>query len=114
MIQRSETSWRARFGFALLISLLLLLAASQSVLYDSLYPDWFRPLRVAEQIEREGVHPIVDQLSFASVKQPWTPYSWLAELGMKAVWEAGGYRAAIVTQAMMIAAMFLFIALACI
>ena len=50
-------------------------------------PDCFWHIRVAEQLEREGIHPIVDQLSFASIKDPWTPYSWLAELGMKWVWD---------------------------
>ncbi len=106
-------SIKTKFGFALLLSLLLLLTASKSVLYDTLDPDCFWHLRVAEQLQRDGIHPLVDELSFSSIKDPWTPYSWLAELGMKAIWDTGGYRAAIAAQAITIAAMFYFLALTC-
>ncbi len=76
-------------------------------------PDAFWHLRVADQLFTEGVHPLVDRLSFASIQSPWTPYSWLAELGMKSIWDAGGYRAALGAQAAMQAAIVLFVALAC-
>ncbi|CAN5705072.1 hypothetical protein BH09PLA1_BH09PLA1_30030 [soil metagenome] len=113
-IVNHEQPWRTRVGFTLLLAVLLLLAASKTVLYDTLDPDAFWHLRVAEQIERDGVRPLVDDISFMSIKQPWTPYSWLAELGMKVIWDAGGYRAAIVAQSLTIAVLFLFIALGCV
>jgi hypothetical protein len=56
-------------------------AASKSILYDTLDPDCFWHLRVAEQLQRDGIRPLVDPMSFMSIKDPWTPYSWLAELG---------------------------------
>ncbi|MBC8106044.1 MAG: hypothetical protein H7Z14_05600, partial [Anaerolineae bacterium] len=113
-IVQHEQPWRTRVGFTLLLAVLLLVAASKSVLYDTLDPDAFWHLRVAEQIERDGVRPLVDDISFMSIKQPWTPYSWLAELAMKSIWEAGGYRAAIATQSLLVATIFLFIALSCV
>ena len=108
-----EQLWRTRIGFTLLLSVLLLAAASKSVIYDTLDPDAFWHLRVAEQLHRDGIGPLVDDLSFMSIKEPWTPYSWLAELAMKAIWDAGGYRAAIAFQAINVATIFLFIALTC-
>jgi hypothetical protein len=113
-VREHEQPWRTRIGFTLLLSVLLLVAASKSVIYDTLDPDAFWHLRVAEQLQRDGIRPIVDDISFMSIKEPWTPYSWLAELAMKAIWDAGGYRAAIASQAINIAIIFLFIALTCI
>lgn len=113
-IVHHDQPWRTRVGFILLLAVLLLMAASKSVLYDTLDPDAFWHLRVAEQIERDGVRPLVDDISFMSIKQPWTPYSWLAELAMKQIWDAGGYRAAVATQALLVATIFLFIALSCV
>lgn len=106
--------FRCKLGFALLLTLLLTLIAGKAVMYDTLDPDAFWHLRVADQLENEGVHPLVDQLSFASDKRPWTPYSWLAELGMKRVWELGGFRAAVATQALVIGAMFFMLAITCV
>jgi hypothetical protein len=107
-------SSRAPVGFLLLIALLALCAAGKAVLYDTLDPDCFWHLRVAEQLQRDGIGPIMDHLSFASSRQPWTPYSWLAELGMKAIWDAGGYRAAVATQAIMQGLIIIFLALSCV
>jgi hypothetical protein len=101
-------------SFWLMIVLLALFAASKAILFDTLDPDSFWHLRVAEQLHQQGIGPIVDNLSFASSKTPWTPYSWLAELGMKAIWDFGGYRAAVLTQAIMMACFVIFIALAAI
>jgi hypothetical protein len=70
-------------------------------LYDTLDPDCFWHLRVAEALCQQGIGPLVDDLSFASTRRPWTPYSWLAELGMKAVWDLGGYRLALAAQAIL-------------
>src|ERR1700728_5340306 len=87
-------------GFWLLLSLLALLAAAKVVLGDTLDPDCFWHLRVGEEIAKAGwpPRPLVDDLSFASIRRPWTPYSWLAELAMKKLWDAGGFRAAIAVQ----------------
>lgn len=95
--------WRSpALGFWLLLSLLCILAAAKVVLGDTLDPDCFWHLRVGDEIAKVGwPRPIVDDLSFASIRQPWTPYSWLAELGMKRLWDVAGYRGAIAVQALM-------------
>jgi hypothetical protein len=97
-------------AFYLLVALLALCAGGKAILYDTIDPDAFWHLKVAEQIREEGVHPLVDRLSFASQPEPWTPYSWLAELGMKAVWDAGGYRLAVLVQAAMVAVFVVLVA----
>jgi hypothetical protein len=102
----------ARTGWLLLLSLLLTFAASKAILYDTLDPDAFWHLRVADQLQREGIRPMVDHLSFATLKTPWTPYSWLGELAMKAIWDFGGFRAAIAVQSILIAGIFALVALA--
>ncbi|HET6251260.1 MAG TPA: hypothetical protein VFE47_26490 [Tepidisphaeraceae bacterium] len=106
-----------RLGLALLIGLICLVAAGKPILSDTMDPDCFWHLRVAEQL-RDQLHngrlgPLVDNLSFASVQDPWTPYSWLAELGMDALWRTAGWRAAIFAHAFFDVAFVLFIALAC-
>ena len=104
---------RAPLGFWLMIALLALVAGGKAILYDTLDPDCFWHLRVAAQLEHDGIGPLVDHLSFASSKEPWTPYSWLAELGMKTLWDHGGYRAAVAAQALMQAPIVFFLALSC-
>lgn len=99
-------------GFALLIGLIVLVAGGKAILYDTLDPDLFWHLRVADQIMIDGIAPLQDHLSFASIREPWTPYSWLAELGMKAVWDAGGFRLTVLLQAIFQAAFLTFVALA--
>ena len=103
-----------RVGWGLLIALLVLFAGSKSILYDTLDPDSFWHLRVADQLMRQGIGPLVDDLAFTSSKTPWTPYSWLAELGMRAVWSVGGYRSAIAVQAVTIAGMYTLLAACCV
>jgi hypothetical protein len=98
-------------GLVLLIALLSLLAAGKAIFYDTLDPDCFWHLRVAEQLQQDGIGPLVDRISFASIKTPWTPYSWLAELGMKAIWDIGGFRAAILAQALMMAGFVALVAM---
>ncbi|MGA3067036.1 MAG: hypothetical protein ABSF29_09335 [Tepidisphaeraceae bacterium] len=96
----TERGSRAWVGFLVLAGLVALLAAGKAILADTLDPDCFWHLRVADEIGRQGwPRPLVDDLSFESSKEPWTPYSWLAELGMKKLWDVGGYRAAVVAQA---------------
>jgi hypothetical protein len=89
-------------GFFLLLSLILLASAAKPILYDTLDPDCFWHLRVGEQLLHEGIHPLHDHLSFASIREPWTPYSWLAEIGMFKLWVIGGYRAAILMTSILI------------
>lgn len=103
---------RAKSGFVLLVALLVLAAGAKVVLYDTLDPDLFWHLRVADQISQQPFPgPLVDTLAFASSKAPWTPYSWLAELGMKHIWDIGGYRAAVGVAAVMNGAIVAFIAM---
>jgi len=106
-----ESSRGVRQGFVLLIALLALTAAGKAILHDTLDPDCFWHLKVAEALHRQGIGPLVDDLSFASNKSPWTPYSWLAELGMKAVWDLGGYRLAVAAQALMQAGIVIVLAM---
>ena len=97
----------------LVIALIAAFAAAKAVLFDTLDPDCFWHLRVADQLLHDGIGPLVDHLSFASSRQPWTPYSWLAELGMRWIWNLGGYRLAVAVQAMLQAAIVLTMAAAC-
>jgi hypothetical protein len=102
-----------RIGFALLLGLLMLVAAGKVILADTMDPDCFWHLRVGEEIIQQGwPRPLVDDLSFASTRKPWTPYSWLAEVGMKKLWDAGGYRAAVAVQALMEPGFILLLGLA--
>jgi hypothetical protein len=100
-------------GFGLLVAILDVAAGGKAILFDTIDPDCFWHLKVAEQLHAEGIRPIVDRLSFASIREPWSPYSWLAELGMKSIWDAGGFRLAVAVQAAMQAAFLLLMALAC-
>jgi hypothetical protein len=103
----------AREGFILLVALLAFVPAAKAVLYDTLDPDSFIHLLAANQLWREGIHPIVDHQSYMSVREPWTPYSWLAELGMKVIWDTGGFRAALATHAILAAGLIWLVGLAC-
>jgi hypothetical protein len=103
----------SRTGFALVVALIALVPVTKAVLYDTLDPDSFIHLLAADQMCREGVGPIVDSQSYMSVREAWTPYSWLAELGMKVAWDRWGYRAAILTHALMAGGLIGVIALAC-
>ena len=89
------------------------MAAGKPILFDTMDPDCFWHLLVGRQLRCEHIGPIEDKLSFSSIRDPWTPYSWLAELGMESLWRAGGWRAAVLVQAILQAAFITFIALAC-
>ena len=101
-----------RLGFCLLIAFVSLAGGAKPILYDTMDPDCFWHLRVGEQLMREGAHPISDGLSFASIPEPWTPYSWLAEIGMARLWRVGGYRAAVGATSSMVFIFLLAITLA--
>ena len=100
-------------GFWLLVACVAAICASKTVLSDTLDPDLFWHLRVAEQLRADGVGPIADRLSFASIKSPWTPYSWLAELFMEFCWRTFGWQSAVAVEAILVAAVVVLIALCC-
>lgn len=104
---------RVALGAALFIVLIALAAGGKAVLYDTIDPDCFLHLLAADQLLTDGIGPLVDRQSFASVSTPWTPYSWLAELGMKWVWDHGGYQWAVVAHAVMSACIVAATAGAC-
>jgi len=52
----------AAVGFWLLIACIAAIGVSKTVLSDTLDPDLFWHLRVAEQMRAQGVHPLVDQM----------------------------------------------------
>jgi hypothetical protein len=101
----------ATVGFWLFIACVASIGVSKTVLSDTLDPDLFWHLRVAEQLRNEGIHPLVDTISFTSIKQPWTPYSWLAELFMDGCWRTLGWRSAVAVEAILSAAIVVLIAL---
>lgn len=103
----------AGVGFWLLISLIALVPVVKAFLYDTLDPDSFIHLQAADQMSREGVGPIVDSQSYMSIREPWTPYSWLGEFAMKFIWDHGGYQAAIACHAFMAAGLVFLYALGC-
>ncbi len=102
-----------RVGFVLLITIVALVAAAKAVLYGPVDPDLFLHLIAADHLWRDGIQPIVDQTSYMSKSQPWTPYSWLAELGMKLIWDTGGHRAGVITYAVLSVAIVGLTAWAC-
>jgi hypothetical protein len=97
-------------GFILLLGVVVMLIAAKPALFDNADPDLFWHLRVADQLTQTGVGPIVDELSYASVREPWTPYSWLGQLMMKAVWDLGAMPGVLVAQTMLLVTFFALIA----
>ncbi len=104
---------RPSLGFRLAIALLVLVAVAKPVLMDTLDPDCFWHLRVAQDLLHQGIGPLVDDLSFNSIREPWTPYSWLAELAMLGVWNLAGWQGAVAVHAAMSAGFVLLIAAGC-
>jgi hypothetical protein len=111
----SVSDSRPALGFALLVALICLWSGAKAIRFDTLDPDCFWHLRVADALVARGwPGPIHDELAYGSDHALWTPYSWLGELAMRFVWNLGGYRAAVLTQAIMQATFIAFIALACV
>jgi len=108
-----ENDKRAALAFWLLVGIIAAIGAGKSVQSDTFDPDLFWHLKVADQLRAEGIHPIVDHLSFSSIREPWTPYSWLAELAMKWSWDHLGWRIAVLAEAVMTTLIVAVIALSC-
>src|SRR5215218_1253630 len=104
---------RAKLGFWLLVGLIASVGCAKTVLSDTLDPDLFWHLRVAEQLRHDGVGPVVDTLSYNSTRAPWTPYSWLAELFMEWSWRNLGWQSAVAWEAACTVAVIATIALCC-
>jgi hypothetical protein len=75
-------------------------------------PDLFWHLRVAELVEAGGPRPLVDAFSYNSGPAPWIPYSWLAELGMRRAVDGLGAAALFLLPLVCYLVTVLFIALA--
>src|SRR5690348_513673 len=88
-------------GFWPLVALLALVAGAKPILIDTLDPDLFWHLLVGRQLLTDGIGPVVDRISFSSIRGPWTPYSWLAEIAAYQIWDLGGYRLALAIHALM-------------
>ena len=111
-VQRISRAPQSTAGFVLLIAMIAVVAMGKMVLHDTLDPDLFQHIRIAESIARQPFPgPLVDDLSFASVRTPWTPYAWLAELGMMWTWDHGGVRAIVGIQLLTCGAFVVFLAL---
>ncbi len=105
---------RQRTGFYAFLLLACLFAAGKAVMWDNLDPDLGWHLRVAEQLHEDGIGPLVDRISYNSVREPWTPYSWLAQLGMKWVWDVGGTHGMLAVHAVLQAMLFALIGFSCV
>ena len=106
-------SSRTTLSFWLLVGLIASVGCAKTVLSDTLDPDLFWHLRVAQQLRADGIGPIVDNLSYNSIKQPWTPYSWLAELLMEWSWRRLGWGSAIAVEVVMTVLIVVLIAQCC-
>jgi hypothetical protein len=111
-LRARESSGRA-LGYWLIIALICLVAAGKAI-STTLDPDLWWHLLVAQQLRADGIGPLLDRISYASIKTPWSPYSWLAELGMQIVWNSGGFRATIGLQAMAVVGTLLLVAQSCV
>lgn len=109
----SFASRPSRFGYSLGVGLICAFAAAKAVLADSLDPDFFWHIRVADQLLAQGIGPVVDTFSFMSNREPWTPFSWLGELLMKWTFDAGGLRGVVFVHALCAVGFFYFLARAC-
>jgi hypothetical protein len=102
-----------RTGYRWTLALLLTIPVFKAVVADSMDPDFFWHIRVAEQLLQRGIGPVPDPFSFMSKPGEWTPFSWLGELVMKFVYDAGGLRGVVGVHALCSVAFFAFIAFAC-
>ena len=108
----NEQGRSAPRSFWPLVCMLAAMAAVKPLLFDTLDPDLFWHILVGQQLAHDGVGPLVDCISYASMRDAWTPYSWLAEMGMNLLWRAGGFRAVLAAHGALAAGVILFTALA--
>ena len=104
---------RPRAAYWLLALVMALFASGLVGGRHMLDPDLFWHLRVADRLLADGVGPIVDAISYNSIDRPWTPYSWLAELMLRDLWDAFGPAGAPVIASGCFIAFGLTLALAC-
>ncbi|MGC4030204.1 MAG: hypothetical protein QM754_00450 [Tepidisphaeraceae bacterium] len=109
-IAHAPAETRRRSAFWPLVGLVALVGFGKAIQADTMDPDAFWHLRVADQLLADGIGPLVDRISFASMKTPWAPYSWLAELFMHGLWNAGGFRLAQLVTAVCSAGILLLMA----
>ena len=93
-----------------LVWVLALLAAIKLLVFATLDPDVFWHLLVARQLLHDGIGPLLDTISYGSIRTPWTPYSWLAELLMRCLWQLDGYRATLAAHCLLLASMVVVVA----
>ena len=101
----------ARLGFALCVGVLLAIVIAKAVLADSLDPDFFWHVRVAEQLLTRGIGPVPDPFSFMSAPGDWTPFSWLGEIVMKLTFDRLGLPGVVGGHALCAGAFFSLVAM---
>ena len=114
VLSRKKTALVNRHGLVLMIALIALAGAAKTIICDTIDPDSFWHLRVGEQLLNDGIGPLNDSISYSSIREPWTPYSWLCEIGMLKLWQFGGFRLAIAATAMCVAGFIVMMAFSCI
>lgn len=102
-----------RTGYRWALALLLTIPVFKAVMADSIDPDFFWHVRVADQLLERGIGPVPDPFSFMSKPGDWTPFSWLGELIMKLVYDSTGLRGIVGVHALCSLTFFGFIALSC-
>ena len=95
----------------MLIALLISIAVVKAVIADPIDPDFFWHIRVADQLIARGIGPVPDPFSFMSKPGSWTPFSWLGELAMRRIFDAGGLRGVVGVHALCSSLFLFFIAL---
>lgn len=113
MSRLTASSDSTRTGYRWALALLLSIPAFKAIVADSIDPDFFWHIRVAGQLLQHGIGPVPDPWSFMSKPGDWTPFSWLGELAMKAIYDTAGLRGIVATHAACSILFFGFIALAC-
>ena len=103
-----------RAGYRWALALLLTIPVAKAVMADSIDPDFFWHIRVADQLLTNGIKPVADSFSFMSQRGDWTPFSWLGELFMKWTYDAAGLRGVVGVHVLCSLAFFACIAAACV
>src|SRR5262249_40413409 len=99
--------WRAETGL-FLVAWLALLAGGQSRLFRD--PRTFWHVGGGERILSTGQFLDHDPFSYTFAHTPWTPYEWLAEVGMAGLHRIGGFDALLLATATILAALYTWVA----